>query len=335
MTAWSVLALCPLSAFAQTEEIRAGRAVVTLSLTLTESIGGYRITPAQEDADFNRGLTYTGILNPHDFDGDAAGFNYYTERNTEKERRLADGFFYPVERIVQTSRKALARRYLTADFIKDLVALGGVLAESPSDANAWRGYVLTAVTFKGYDEERRYVFAEKPGKAPVFLGWESQDGDAGALIAGHHINFSMAGGAESGLRTDGQKITYQTDVSDGNVSITENIFNPPAPTLSESESGKAKFTVRIFPGEVLPLRAMELTGRALYSSRYDARQAVYLNGKVTASGLAGTKFENAAPISMVEGTVTIGAEVMVKSTAAITASAYWAAVPESLRPALE
>ena len=64
-------------------------------------------------------------------------------------------------------------------------------------------------------------------------------------------------------------------------------------------------------------------------------QAVELNGRLAATGLAGNKYEVETPNAMVEGTVVIGPEVMVKPTAAITAETYWAAVPEALRPALE
>ncbi len=329
------LGLCLLfgvHAAAQTEAetLVAGRATVGISFTISQTIGGYPLSPAKVESEAAKEIFYDGVMNPLDFDADEEGFAYYSERLSEVRKKLADGEVHPVERVTQIVRRRFTQRYLTVNFIKDLVARGGVLDESSGDAQAWKGYGLVAVTFKGFDEDRRYFFAEKKGKTPVFVGWETRAGEAEALTAGMCLLMEASeGGAEAGVAKESQKITYGPD-------FTENLEQP-APTFTETFSGRAVLTVRLFPDGTGPFRDLRVAGKAAYSGRHDLRKDVRVNGRLSAGTLAGSQFgthgegefAEERPEAVVEGAFILGAETLKTGD---DAQAYRDAVPESLRP---
>ena len=323
----------------ETAALVAGRATVGIALTISQTVGGYVLSPAKIEGEAAKEIYYDGAMNPLDFDAEAAGFTYYSERRNEVKKKLADGEVYPVDQVTQVLRKAYTQRYLSVDFIKDLVARGGVLSESPGDALAWKGYALVAVTFKGRDSDRRFFFAEKKGAAPVFVGWETRAGEAAALSAGMCLLMETAGGeAETGNAKISQKIAYEVVRVGDSVIVSEDIFNPPAPTLAETFSGKAVLTLRIFPNGTGPFRDLRVSGRAVYSGRHDTPKDVRVNGKLSAGSLAGSQFvtygegelAEERPEAVVEGAFTIGVETLLKTEA--EAQVYLNAVPESLRP---
>ncbi len=149
-------------------------------------------------------------------------------------------------------------------------------------------------------------------------------------MAGHHLNMELLGRVETGRRVDGQKVAYLVEKSDGVTTVTEDLFNPPAPTLTDKLGGKAELRVRLLPDNELALRDFRLSGTVAYTVGYNAKQGLPLNGKATAKGLTGSRYEGDQPDALVEGMVSLGAEVALGTPAEI--EVYRLAIPESLRP---
>ena len=126
----------------EAETLVAGRATVGISFTITQTVGAYPLSPAKVESEAVKEIFYDGVMNPLDFDEEAEGFAYYSERLSEVRKRLGDGEVHPVERVTQVARKIFPQRYLTASFIKDLIARAACWPSRPAmrrrgRATAW------------------------------------------------------------------------------------------------------------------------------------------------------------------------------------------------------
>ena len=136
-------AFFPLQSRAQEVEIEGAKASVTISLTLTEEVGGYFIkTPKpKSEEEEPPALPYEDILNPRGFDpaalskADQLKFteaNYYVTKSTTKYRakdgETGEGID-PTEETTTNLKNLRVSKYGNAQFLADLVGRGVIPAD--------------------------------------------------------------------------------------------------------------------------------------------------------------------------------------------------------------
>lgn len=262
-------------------------APLTVSLTLSESVGGYDLTETRKESDALKGIDYPeftvfsetfspdakerAIRNP--FGWEDLTRNRYVERVTT-DARVPES---PVVTAIGTLAIAKSR-YTNTTLLEDLVAAG--IIDDPS------GYRIVVVTFDLEHEvhyvtpqftthvnNRFYFFAEQgpDDPAPVFLGAEYKD----VYIYDEVIGFTRNTTVESGRYTD--TFTGRTDGTGYDYSMS---------ALSLKATTAAEFVFfRPAPGGNLYL--INAAGLFGSSERYDARRRILLPGPITGNNLTG------------------------------------------------
>jgi hypothetical protein len=266
-------------------------AVVTVNLTLSETVGGNALTEQRREAEFARGAEYpeatvfsrtytpdalvSAVLNPFGWNDPAR--NHYVERVTTDNRQPAP----PV--VTAAGSYSITRsRYTNATLLNDLVAAGKI----PSAA----GYRIVAVSldldhevhftttnrtenYTTHVNNRLYFFAERGADdpAPVFLGAEYKD----IYIYDDVIGLDRHTTIQSGRYVD----TFTGRADGGGFD-----YAPKSQTLSGRSAGEFVFFRPAPAGNFYLIRA---AGIFRWSERYDARRGQYISGAITGTGLAG------------------------------------------------
>ena len=262
-------------------------APLTVSATISETIGGNLLTDAKKAAAEAKGATYpslitynttylpdapvSAIMNP--FWWDATKGNNYVERVTTK---AADT---PSPVVTAEGSYALAStRYTNATLLADLAASGRI----PSV----EGYRIVVVTFDLPDEvhfyngtytthvnDHLYFFAEKgpADPAPVFLGAEYDD----IYVYDKVVGFRRATTIKSGKYTD----TFTGDPAGSGY-----IYKLAAQSFSGRTAADIMF-YRPTPGD--NRYQIRLGGIFTWSERYDAKKQLITGGGFSGTGLDG------------------------------------------------
>ena len=261
----------------------------SVSLTLSETAGGYRLTAAKKETESAKGVTYPdfttfsttytpdatvpALVNP--FGWDTVVNNNYAEKVTTKDAETDT----PV--VTAAGLHTIVKsRYTNATLLADLVAAGKI----PSAT----GYRLVLVTFElehevHYVNEaeaytthvngRPYFFAEKGADDPdpIYLGAEYDE----VYLAEPVIAFDTFTAAKSGKYVEtftGNPVEDRYDYK----------------LLSQAYAGSA-FNEFIFyrPAAGEDTYHIQAGGVFRWSERYDARRELFLPGAMAGTSLAG------------------------------------------------
>ncbi|MBC8009309.1 MAG: hypothetical protein H7067_04340 [Burkholderiales bacterium] len=333
--------LAPASAQDDPAPITGTRATVSISLTINQTRGLHYLTDVkrQELEESGRAI-HEYVVNPTGFSAESALANYYavkktgTFRSFGRDPETGDLLYLPVQYVEQYDTIIATTRYVTADFLRTLIAQGVIPENLPADWTrahldaALKGYSLQAVRFPTSSESRLFFFAIKTGKTPVFVGCANANLSNGEIPV--YISLMESGQAF--------KESYKATL---NIRQTKNAGSGQyeesyAPLVeAASTSVKSHCSLSIFPFDIDGSR-MDLAGRMTRSSAFNASIGVIVDGAASLSGIIGSRVgydersESLAAIAQVEGGVSIG-----KSTVDKNMGAYLLAVPEALRPVIE
>jgi len=264
-------------------------APLTISLSLSESVGGHLVTQAKEDADAAKGVTYPdlltyettyapdatvpAIMNP--FGWDLAKGNHHVERVTTDARD-------PAAPVVTAAgaHKIVRSRFTNATLLGDLVTAGRIPSVEGYRIVAVRfdlGHEVHYLTAAGYNthvNDHYYFYAEKGADdpAPVFLGAEYND----IYIYNQIVGFTRTTVIQSGKYAD----TFTGDPVEGG-------FDYALASLSYSLSSAGEFFFfRPAPGEGAFYR-IAAQGLYRWSERHDKSRGGIVVGALTGSNLVG------------------------------------------------
>lgn len=291
---------------------------LSFNLTISETVGGHRVTEAQRQRDLNRGvryyedaLRYDAVFNPgqpsepvlNPFAWATVGTHHFVERVTER----LDSTGAATTVTANGVHKIHKTRYTNTTLLNDLALL------HPGRVTSARGWRLVAVRFDGvpfafnllYNTPTHvsivrpglYFFAEQGANdpQPIFIGAEDN-----LYAVPQLIDFASFETVEGGKYVDRFDRT-PTDTWDYTL-------------VSDAYSGQAlgEFAVYRRPGTVGEYLQMRAGGVLSWRETYDSRRNTYNRGAITGRNLTGpgalySAGENTGQHeSIVTGTVSMG-----------------------------
>ncbi len=292
---------------------------LSVKLTISETVGGHRITEAQRTRDLGRGIVYhqdllrydavfnppepaPAVLNPFAWNAVATGTNYFVERVTERQ----DATGAAVTVTANGAHSILKTRYNNTTLLNDLARI------YPQRITSTRGWRLVAVRFDGvpsafdllYNTPTHvtiirpglYFFAERGANdpQPIYIGAEDN-----RYVAPQLIDFASFETVESGKYVDRFD---RTPNNTWDYTLVSDSYKGQA-------LGEFAFYRRVDSGEYLRMRA---GGVLNWSEAYDSRRNTYTRGAISGKNLTGpasvfSAGENTgAHESIITGSVSMG-----------------------------